>query len=51
MPREIAEETAGGIDGAKLVFVPECGHLAPLERPAAVAAALVELMQMADQGA
>jgi pimeloyl-ACP methyl ester carboxylesterase len=48
MPREIPEETANGIDGAKLVIVPECGHLAPLERPAAVAAALVDLMQRID---
>lgn len=47
MPREIHEELAQGIEGAKLVVVPECGHLAPLERPAAVAAALVELLQRA----
>lgn len=47
MPREIHEELAGGIAGAKLVVVPECGHLAPLERPAAVAEALVALLQRA----
>lgn len=47
MPREIHEELAQAIDGAKLVVVPDCGHLAPLERPADVAAALVELLQRA----
>jgi pimeloyl-ACP methyl ester carboxylesterase len=45
MPREIPEETAHGIPGAKLTIVPQCGHLAPLERPAEVVAALVELLQ------
>ncbi|HEX4885958.1 MAG TPA: alpha/beta hydrolase [Casimicrobiaceae bacterium] len=46
MPREIPEETANGIPGAKLVVVPGSGHLSPLERPAEVVAALVELLQM-----
>ncbi len=45
MPLAIHEELRDGIAGAKLHVVPECGHLAPLERPAAVAAALVGLVQ------
>lgn len=45
MPLPIHEELRDAIAGAKLHVVPECGHLAPLERPAAVAAALVGLVQ------
>jgi pimeloyl-ACP methyl ester carboxylesterase len=41
-PPELAKEIAGGIAGAKLVIVPECGHLSTLEKPEAVNAALVE---------
>lgn len=41
-PPELAQEIAAGIPGARLVVVPDSGHLAPLERPAAVTAALVE---------
>lgn len=47
VPREIHEELAQGIPGARLHVVPDCGHLAPLERPADVASALVEVVQMA----
>jgi pimeloyl-ACP methyl ester carboxylesterase len=36
---------AAGIRGARLVVVPECGHLSTMERPAAVNAALIEWMQ------
>jgi pimeloyl-ACP methyl ester carboxylesterase len=39
-PPERAAEIAAGIPGARLVVVPECGHLSTLERPAAVNAAL-----------
>jgi len=39
-PPALAEEMASGIAGARLVIVPECGHLSTLERPAAVNAAL-----------
>jgi pimeloyl-ACP methyl ester carboxylesterase len=41
-PPDAAKEMAEGIEGARLVVVAECGHLAPLERPDAVSAALVE---------
>lgn len=42
MPREIHEELAKGIPGAKLKLIPKCGHLSPLERPTETAAALKE---------
>ena len=41
-PPELAKEIAGGISGAKLVVVPDCGHLSTLEKPEAVNAALTE---------
>jgi pimeloyl-ACP methyl ester carboxylesterase len=44
-PPELAREIAAGIAGARLVVVPECGHLSTLERPQAVTKALVEWMQ------
>jgi pimeloyl-ACP methyl ester carboxylesterase len=44
-PPELAREMAAGIRGARLVVVPECGHLSTMERPAAVNAALVEWLQ------
>jgi pimeloyl-ACP methyl ester carboxylesterase len=43
-PPELAREMATGIRGAKLVVVPECGHLSTMERPQAVNRALVEWM-------
>ena len=39
-------ETAGTALPATLVVVPGSGHLSPLDRPAEVVAALVELLQM-----
>jgi len=36
-----SKEMAAGIRGARLVVVPECGHLSTLERPEAVSEALV----------
>ena len=39
---ELAREIAGGIPGAKLTIVPDCGHLSTLERPDAVNAALAD---------
>jgi pimeloyl-ACP methyl ester carboxylesterase len=44
-PPDIAREIAGSIAGAKLVVVPECGHLATLERPEAVNAALAAWLE------
>lgn len=42
---ELAQEIAGGISGARLVTVPDCGHLSTIERPEAVNAALAEWLQ------
>jgi pimeloyl-ACP methyl ester carboxylesterase len=43
-PPPAAQEIAAGITGARLVVIPECGHLSTLERPDAVNAALMEWM-------
>lgn len=45
-PPHLSEEIAAGIAGAKLVTVPDCGHLSTLERPEAVAEALVAWMRV-----
>lgn len=37
-----AERMAGAIPGAKLVVIPDAGHLSPMEHPAAVNAAMTE---------
>jgi pimeloyl-ACP methyl ester carboxylesterase len=37
-----AREMAVGIAGARLVIIPSCAHLSPIERPSAVTAAMVE---------
>ena len=39
---EIAAEMAAGIPGARLVEIPDAGHLSPLENPAAVTQALAD---------
>lgn len=44
-PPELAKEIAGGISGAHLVIVPECGHLSTVERPEAVNAAMMDWLQ------
>jgi pimeloyl-ACP methyl ester carboxylesterase len=44
-PVDAAEEIAAGVAGARLVVVPQCGHLAPVERPRALAEALVEWIE------
>lgn len=41
-PPDIADEIASGIPGARLVKVPDCGHLSTLERPEAVNHAIAE---------
>jgi pimeloyl-ACP methyl ester carboxylesterase len=45
-PPALSQEIAAGIPGARLVMVPDCGHLSTLERPEAVTQALVDWMQM-----
>jgi pimeloyl-ACP methyl ester carboxylesterase len=42
---EFSKEMAAMIPGATLVIVPDCGHLAPVERPEATAAALDEWLR------
>jgi pimeloyl-ACP methyl ester carboxylesterase len=44
-PPELSREMANGIRGARLVIVPESGHLSTVEQPQAVTKALVEWMQ------
>jgi len=41
-PPDLAKEIAGDISDAKLVVVPDCGHLSTIEQPDAVNAALIE---------
>lgn len=41
-PPDVAAEIADGIAGARLVTVPECGHLSTIECPERVTAALTE---------
>jgi pimeloyl-ACP methyl ester carboxylesterase len=43
-PPKLSEEIAGGIPGARLVVIRDCGHLTTLERPAEVNAALIAWM-------
>jgi pimeloyl-ACP methyl ester carboxylesterase len=44
-PPALAREMAAGIRGARLVVIPDSGHLSTLEQPAAVTAALVAWMK------
>jgi pimeloyl-ACP methyl ester carboxylesterase len=44
-PPVLSEEITAGITGARLVRVPDCGHLSTLERPEAVNRALVEWLK------
>ncbi|MCW5747913.1 MAG: alpha/beta fold hydrolase [Alphaproteobacteria bacterium] len=39
-PPPLSQEIAAAVPGAHLVLIDDCGHAAPLERPAAVSAAL-----------
>jgi pimeloyl-ACP methyl ester carboxylesterase len=45
VPNSLSVEMADGIHGAKLVILPDCGHLPQLERPQATADALVEWLR------
>jgi pimeloyl-ACP methyl ester carboxylesterase len=44
-PPELAAEIAAGIDGARLMTVPQCGHLSTLEQPQEVTRVLLEWLQ------
>jgi pimeloyl-ACP methyl ester carboxylesterase len=44
-PPHLAEEMSAAIPGARLVMVPDCGHLSTIERPEAVTGALVAWMR------
>jgi pimeloyl-ACP methyl ester carboxylesterase len=44
IPADRAEEIANGIAGARLVTVPDCGHLSTLEQPQEVTRALADWM-------
>lgn len=41
-PPDLSKEICTGISGARLVVVPDCGHLSTIEKPNAVNAALAE---------
>jgi pimeloyl-ACP methyl ester carboxylesterase len=43
-PKEVAEELAQGIQGARLSVIAHCGHLSALEQPEAVGDALLALL-------
>lgn len=45
IPNALSKEMADGIHGAKLVILPDCGHLSQPEQPEAVADALVEWLR------
>ena len=44
-PLDRAVEMAHGIRGARLVTIPECGHLSTLEQPRQVTRALLEWLK------
>jgi pimeloyl-ACP methyl ester carboxylesterase len=46
LPHHLSEEMAQGIAGAKLVTIPECGHMPQFERPDQTTAALVDWLRM-----
>jgi pimeloyl-ACP methyl ester carboxylesterase len=45
-PPERAKEIAAGIAGARLVVIPNCGHMTAIEQPEAVTRALVDWMDV-----
>jgi pimeloyl-ACP methyl ester carboxylesterase len=46
IPNTLSKEMAEGIQGAKLVIIPDCGHCPQPERPQATIDALVEWLRM-----
>jgi len=44
-PPELAEEIAGGIPGARLIKIPECGHFSTIERPERVTKELIAFLR------
>jgi pimeloyl-ACP methyl ester carboxylesterase len=44
-PPELSKEIAGGIAGAKLIVVKDCGHLSTIEQPDAVNSAMIDWLQ------
>jgi pimeloyl-ACP methyl ester carboxylesterase len=50
-PPALAQELAAGIPGARLVTVPDCGHLSTMEQPEAVNQALTNWMRTDGDGA
>ena len=48
--KAFAEEAAGGIPGATLEVIPDCGHLLPLEAPDAVATMIIGLFKASERG-
>jgi pimeloyl-ACP methyl ester carboxylesterase len=49
-PAELAEEMASNINGARLLIIPESGHLSPLEQPTHVTQALIDLLRIPVSG-
>lgn len=45
-PAQLAEEMASNINGARLLIIPESGHLSPLEQPTHVTQALIDLLRI-----
>jgi pimeloyl-ACP methyl ester carboxylesterase len=46
VPNTFSTELADGIPGAKLVVIPDCGHLPQLEKPEAMTAAMLDWLRM-----
>ena len=46
IPNSLSKEMADGVAGAKLVILPQCGHLSQVEQPEATANALVEWLRL-----
>lgn len=46
VPNEMSTEIAAGIAGAKLVTIPDCGHLPQMEKPQAMTEALLDWLEM-----